>query len=36
VYRPLGQGTWGAQGGSWGRPITGTSCRRCIAVRAQR
>lgn len=36
VYRPLGKGTWGAQGGGWGRPITGTSCRRCTAIRAQR
>jgi hypothetical protein len=36
VFRPLGTGKWGAQGRSWGKPITGTSCHDCDSVRAQR
>lgn len=36
VYHMRSDGKWEAQGGSWGRKVTGTSCRKCDAARSAR
>lgn len=33
VYHMRPDGTWEAQGGGWGKPITGGPCKQCVAVR---